>query len=81
MGGVLGAIAGTAAFGVGVFIGALLGIFIGAFLVELFIHKDLIRSFKAGAGGVLGRVGSIAAKVVILLVMFYVMISNILAFY
>ncbi|MGD2279361.1 MAG: DUF456 domain-containing protein [Candidatus Omnitrophota bacterium] len=78
VGGIVGAAAGAAAFGVGIFAGAILGIFLGAFLVELFVQKDLVRSLKAGTGGVLGRIGSIATKVIISGVMFYIMFSRII---
>ncbi|UCC94887.1 MAG: DUF456 domain-containing protein [Candidatus Omnitrophota bacterium] len=76
-GGILGAIAGSAFLGVGVVLGAFLGIFLGAFLVELLIRKDIAKSLKVGVGGLLGRVGSVFAKVVIALIMFWIMISRI----
>jgi uncharacterized protein YqgC (DUF456 family) len=76
IGGVLGAILGAGFFGVGLILGTFLGIFLGAFLVELAIQKDFVKSLKAGAGGVLGRIGSIVAKVVIAFIMFGVIISN-----
>jgi uncharacterized protein YqgC (DUF456 family) len=78
IGGILGAAAGAVVLGVGLIAGAFLGIFLGAFLVEFIIHRDLIKSFKAGTGGVLGRAGSVAVKVIIALAMFYIMVSRIL---
>lgn len=69
VGGIVGALAGVAFLGVGLVLGTFLGIFLGAFLVELFIQRDLVKSLKSGAGGVIGRIGSIAAKVVIAIVM------------
>lgn len=68
-GGLAGALIGTLLLGAGVILSTFLGIFLGAFLVEYLIQRDLIRSLKAGGGGVLGRVGSIFAKVMIALVM------------
>ncbi|MFC1632204.1 DUF456 family protein, partial [Candidatus Omnitrophota bacterium] len=73
VGGILGATFGAAFFGVGLFIGTLLGIFLGAFLVELFVRGDLVRSVKSGAGGVLGRLGSIVAKVGVAVAMLIIM--------
>ncbi len=73
IGGVLGAIIGAAFLGIGLILGTFLGIFLGAFLVELFIQKDFVRSLKAGAGGVIGRIGSIVAKVAIGLIMLTIM--------
>ncbi|MFH0827019.1 MAG: DUF456 domain-containing protein [Candidatus Omnitrophota bacterium] len=73
IGGIVGAIAGVSFLGIGLFLGTLFGLFLGAFLVELIIQKDLIRSLKAGAGSVLGRLGSVFAKVLIAIAMFAVM--------
>jgi uncharacterized protein YqgC (DUF456 family) len=81
VGGILGAIFGAGLLGVGLILGTFLGIFLGAFLVELFVQRDLIKSLKSGAGSVLGRVGSIAAKVAIAIVMLVIMTSRILALY
>ena len=67
IGGIAGAIAGITFLGVGVIIGTFLGLFLGAFLVEYIIQKDLIKSLRAGAGSVMGRVGSILVKVVLAL--------------
>ncbi|MFC1805143.1 DUF456 family protein [Candidatus Omnitrophota bacterium] len=72
LGGIIGAAAGVALLGIGVFISTLLGIFFGAFSAELISHRDLVRSAKAGAGGVLGRVLSIVAKVPVALGMIFV---------
>ena len=72
IGGIAGATIGTMFFGVGIVLGTFLGIFLGAFLVELIIHKDLVKSLKAGTGGIFGRIGSILAKVVIAIIMFVV---------
>jgi len=57
IGGIVGAVMGLMTFGVGIILGTFLGIFLGAFLVELVVKGDLKQSLKAGAGGVLGRVG------------------------
>jgi len=80
VGGILGAAMGAAFFGVGLIFGAFIGIFLGAFTVELLIHRDLVKSLKAGAGGVLGRVGSVVVKVMIALMMFVILIRSILTF-
>jgi len=77
VGGIIGAVAGVLFPGAGIVLGTFLGIFLGAFLVELIIHKDLIKSLKAGTGGVVGRVGAVAVKVVIALIMFVVIFSHI----
>ena len=77
IGGMLGAALGAPLLGVGLIIGAFLGIFLGAFIVELFVRKDLVKSVKAGTGSFLGRISSIAVKVVIAIVMFVIMGSNI----
>lgn len=70
IGGIIGAVVGMNFLGVGLIIGTFLGIFLGAFTVEWCFHRDIMRSVKAGVGGVVGRVGSIAVKVIIALVMF-----------
>lgn len=77
-GGIVGAGLGFLAFGVNVVIGTFLGIFLGAFLVELWIHKDLKKSLKAGAGGVIGRLGCIVAKVILAIAMFIIIGAQIL---
>jgi hypothetical protein len=69
LGGIIGAIIGFGIAGVGILLGAFLGIFLGAFLVELILQRDFIKSIKVGVGGVVGRIGSILAKIVIALVM------------
>jgi len=79
IGGIVGAIAGAGFLGIGLILGTFLGIFLGAFIVELLLHKDLVRSLKAGTGGVIGRVGSIVFKVFIALAMFWIMITRIIA--
>jgi len=78
VGGIVGAILGVGVLGVGLFIGTFLGIFLGAFLVEFLLQRDLVNSLKAGLGGVLGRLGSIVAKVVIAAIMFFIIISSLL---
>ncbi|MFH1867491.1 MAG: DUF456 domain-containing protein [Candidatus Omnitrophota bacterium] len=78
IGGILGAIAGAGFLGIGIIAGTFLGIFMGAFLVELIMQRDLIKSLKAGAGGVLGRIGSIIAKVLIAIAMLAIMISHVI---
>ena len=75
-GGIIGAAIGAGFFGFGIIIGTFIGIFLGAFLVELVIHRSILKSLKAGTGGVLGRIGSICAKVIIAILMFAVMISR-----
>lgn len=79
IGGIVGAIAGAGFLGVGLILGTFLGIFLGAFIVELLLHRDLVRSLKAGTGGVIGRVGSIVFKVFIAVAMFWIMITRIIA--
>ena len=78
IGGIVGAIIGVGFFGVGVILGTFLGIFFGAFIVEYFIQRDLVKSLKAGSGGIVGRIGSIAAKVVIATVMLTIIISSVI---
>jgi len=77
VGGIIGAILGVGFLGVGILLGTFLGIFLGAFLVELTIHKDFVKSLKAGVGGVLGRFGFIIAKVIIAAVMLGVVVSKV----
>ncbi|MBL7198138.1 MAG: DUF456 domain-containing protein [Candidatus Omnitrophica bacterium] len=72
IGGTLGALVGTLFLGIGLFLSTLLGVFLGAFLVELIIQRDLIKSAKAAAGGVIGRILSIGAKAIIAFFMFFV---------
>ncbi len=78
VGGISGAIVGAGFFGVGLILGTFLGIFLGAFLVELIIQRDFVKSLKAGTGGVLGRIGSILAKLVIAVIMLIIMASRII---
>jgi len=79
IGGTLGAIAGSMSLGVGLIPGVFLGIFLGAFLVELIVHKDLVKSLKAGAGGVLGRIGSVITKLLIAIVMLMIIGSRVIS--
>ncbi|MCD5397364.1 DUF456 domain-containing protein [candidate division NPL-UPA2 bacterium] len=76
LGGILGAILGMLAGGIGLVLGAFLGIFLGAFLVEIAAGKDLSQSFKAGAGGLFGRVSATVLKVIIALVMLILIIPR-----
>ena len=78
VGGIAGAIIGVGFFGVGVILGTFSGIFLGAFIVEYFIQRDLVKSLKAGSGGIVGRIGSIAAKVVIAIIMLTIIISTVI---
>jgi len=73
IGGIAGAVIGSGFLGIGLVFGTFLGIFLGAFIVEFIIQKDLVRSLKAGTGSILGRFGSIFAKVIIAIVMFAIM--------
>ncbi|MFH1645439.1 MAG: DUF456 domain-containing protein [Candidatus Omnitrophota bacterium] len=79
IGGILGAIFGSLLFGVGLFLGTILGIFLGAFFVELLLQKSFVDSLKAAAGGVLGRLGSIAIKFLIAVIMLIIIISKLIA--
>ena len=78
IGGTCGAIMGVWFLGIGLLLGTFLGIFLGAFLVELLIQRDLVKSLKAGAGGLLGRIGSIIAKVAIGIIMVGTVASRII---
>ncbi|NQT47134.1 MAG: DUF456 domain-containing protein [Candidatus Omnitrophica bacterium] len=78
IGGIIGALLGVGFFGIGLILGTFLGIFGGAFLVELILQKDLVKSLKAGAGGVLGRMGSIIAKIVIAIIMLSIMVPRVI---
>jgi uncharacterized protein YqgC (DUF456 family) len=80
-GGLLGAILGFFLFGIGALLGSFLGIFLGAFMAEWSLHKDLLKSIKAGAGGVFGRVGAIAGKVCIALLMLGIVGVQVFRFY
>jgi len=79
IGGILGAIMGSVFFGIGLILGTFFGIFLGAFLVELILQKDLISSLKAGAGSLLGRVGSIATKIIIVIIMMAIIIYRLIS--
>ncbi|NQT94848.1 MAG: DUF456 domain-containing protein [Candidatus Omnitrophica bacterium] len=79
IGGIIGAASGAVFLGIGLILGTFLGIFLGAFLVELILQKDLVKSLKSGAGGVIGRLGSIIAKLAIAAAMFWIMISRLIA--
>ena len=78
LGGMIGAALGAALFGIGIIPGTFLGIFLGAFIAELIKRKDLRGSVKAGAGGVVGRLGSIAVKLVIAVAMIAVIVAKLL---
>lgn len=81
IGGVIGAAMGAHFLGIGLIFGAFLGIFLGAFTVEYTIHHDLVTSLKAGTGGVLGRIGSVAAKVLIAVIMLFIIGRDLLNYY
>jgi len=72
IGGIVGAVVGTLFLTIGLFLSTLLGVFLGAFLVELILQKDLVKSAKAAIGGVVGRILSIGAKIIIAFSMFFV---------
>ncbi len=76
-GAVGGAIAGALFFGAGIIVGALAGIFLGAFIAELFIKREIIKAIKAGAGGIIGRMGAVAAKALIAIIMFFIIYRNV----
>jgi uncharacterized protein YqgC (DUF456 family) len=78
VGAIPGAVIGSAFFGIGIIFGTFLGIFLGAFLVEFILQRDLIRSLKAGTGGILGRLGSILGKVIIALIMFWIIAASVI---
>ena len=78
IGAIVGAILGVSFFGIGLIAGTFFGIFLGAFTAELLLRKDLRKSLKAGAGGVIGRVGSVAAKLVIGVLMIAIMIFKVI---
>jgi uncharacterized protein YqgC (DUF456 family) len=69
IGGILGATLGAPLLGIGIILGTFLGIFLGIFLSEVLAAKDLVKSLKAGAGGIIGRLGAIVAKAVIAIIM------------
>ncbi|MDD5218444.1 MAG: DUF456 domain-containing protein [Candidatus Omnitrophica bacterium] len=78
LGGILGAMVGVWFFGVGIIAGTFAGIFLGAFLLEYVMRRDLKQSMKAGLGGILGRVGSVAVKLVVALGMIAIIFFQIL---
>ena len=78
IGALVGAIVGISVFGIGLILGTFCGIFLGAFVAELLVHRDLLKSIKAGAGGVLGRVGSIMVKVIIAFIMITIIVSRVI---
>jgi hypothetical protein len=80
IGGIIGSIFGSVFLGLGLIVGTFLGIFLGAFLVELITRGDIIKSIKAGAGGVIGRIGSIIAKAIIASIMLIVMFYHIITY-
>lgn len=75
----LGAVLGVGFLGIGIILGTFLGIFLGAFVTELFVYKDLKRSLKSGVGGLLGRIGSIFAKILVAFAMFSVIIFRVMS--
>ena len=77
IGGIVGAIVGMSFLGSGLIMGTFLGIFLGALVVELFIQRNLIKSLKAGTGGVLGRFSSILVKAFIAIIMLVIVITRI----
>jgi len=79
LGGIFGAMVGVGLMGVGVILGTFLGIFLGAFLLEFLVRRDFKQSIKAGIGGILGRVGSVAAKLVIAFCIYGIMIFQIVS--
>ena len=77
IGGLIGAVVGTGFFGIGIIPGTFLGIFLGALLADFSVNKDFVKSVKAGAGGIMGRIGSVAAKVVIAIIMFSIITTKV----
>jgi hypothetical protein len=77
IGGLAGAVIGSLFFGLGILPGTFLGIFLGGLIVELNSDKSLKDSLLAGTGGVIGRVGAIAGKTVIGLIMIAIIIVDI----
>ena len=72
-GGIFGAVIGSGIFVIGIIPGTLIGIFLGAFVLEWIVRRDWKQSLKSGIGSLVGRVGSLVAKGVVLLCMFVVM--------
>lgn len=79
IGGIAGVIWGAALAGIGAFFGVFIGIFTGAFLAEWLVKGDVRQSIKAGTGGVFGRVGAIAVKTVIALIIIAMLAVKIIA--
>ena len=71
--GIIGAVIGSGCLVIGIIPGTLLGIFLGAFVLEWLVKRDWKQSLKSGIGSLVGRVGSIAAKFIVVLCMFAVM--------
>lgn len=78
IGGMLGAALGTLFFGIGLIPGTFIGIFLGAFFAELAVRRDVAGSVRAGAGGVIGRIGSILVKVVIAIAMIWIIAAKLI---
>jgi len=76
IGGILGSAAGAVSGGIGLVPATFLGIFLGAFVVEYLFQRDLVKSLKAGAGGVFGRIGALAAKIIIAIIMIAIIASR-----
>jgi hypothetical protein len=72
-GGIFGAVIGSGCLVIGIIPGTLIGIFLGAFVLEWLVRRDWKQSLKSGIGSLVGRVGSLAAKVAVVLCMFVVM--------
>ncbi|MDP3921402.1 MAG: DUF456 domain-containing protein [Candidatus Omnitrophota bacterium] len=81
IGGIVGAGVGALFFGIGAIPGTFLGIFLGAVLVELLVRKDLGQAIKAGVGGLIGRIGSIFAKLLIAVCIYLIMGYRIVEFF
>jgi uncharacterized protein len=79
LGAIPGALIGATFFGIGIVLGTFLGIFLGALLVELIIRKDLFQAFKAGVGGVVGRMGSIIGKVMVACLMLWILATKLIS--
>jgi hypothetical protein len=78
-GGILGLAAGIfTPIGIGIFPMTVLGIFLGGFLVELAARRGIKQALKSGAGGIFGRFGAIATKVLITLVMVGIVVASLL---
>ena len=76
VGGIVGAALGVTTGGIGVIAATFLGLFLGAFLVEYLIQRDLVKSLKAGAGGVFGRIGAVVSKAIIALIMIVLILGK-----